>query len=158
MALSAVPGLIDALATRASAAAALSGVTVCDGYGVTDTSADLLLIGVEDPDIEGAAFSADVTQQWATVGTGAAADETGSVTCAAVSWNGNSGNAGQKAARDAVFAIAAAVSQLCKDSPSLGVAELLWTRFGSQLQLMQNQDEQGSIATLVFRINFHARV
>lgn len=158
MAVSAVPALIDALVSQAAASSSLDGVTVSDGYGISDTSADLLMIGVEDPDVEGAAFSADVQQSWATVGSGAATDEAGSVTCAAVAWNGDAGNAGQKAARDRAYAIAEAVSDLCSADVDLGVAALLWTRFGDSVQLMQNQDDSGSIAVVVFRVHFRARL
>ena len=48
-----------------------------------------------------------------------ARDQTGSVTCAALSWNGD---ADQKAARDAAYAVVAAVEDLLRTDPTLGVA------------------------------------
>lgn len=154
MATSVVPDLIDALVTAAGAALS---VTVYDGIGVTDDPGDFLMVGVEDPDLEGAAFSADVKQEWAAVGTGAPRDETGEITCAALSWNGN-GYAGVKQARDGAYAITEAVENLLRANPSLGVAGVLWTGFGTTSQLSQAQDAQGASALLVFRINFRARI
>lgn len=155
MATSVVPALIDALVTAATAA--LPAVRVSDGVGATDDPGDFLMIGVEDPDLEGAAFSAETKQDWAAVGTGAPRDEQGEVTCVAVSWNGD-GPEGAKAARDAAYAISAAVETLLRDTPALGIPELLWTSFGSSSQLSQAQGSGGASALLVFRINFRARI
>lgn len=155
MATSVIPALIDALV--AAARTALPNTRVSDGIGATDDPGDFLMIGVEDPDIEGAAFSADAKQDWASVGTGAPRDEQGEITCVAVSWNGN-GPEGAKAARDAAYAIAAAVEDLLRATPSLGVDGLLWTGFGSSSQLSQAQGDGGASALLVFRINFRARI
>lgn len=152
MATSAVPAVIDALFTAADAA--LATVTVYDGFGVSDDAGDFLMIGVEDPDSQDAATSADAEQSWANAD-GTARDETGTVTCAALSWNGD---ADQKAARDAVYAITAAVEDLLRADPSLGIATVLWTSFGTSQQLTQAQDEQGALALLVFRIQFRARI
>lgn len=153
MATSVIPALIDALVS--AALAALPTTLVFDGIGMTDDPGDFLMIGVEDPDIEGAAFSADTRQEWASVGTGAPRDEQGEITCVALSWNGNSD---PKAARDGAYAIAAAVENLLRANPSLGVAGLLWTGFGSSSQLSQAQGSGGASALLVFRINFRARI
>lgn len=153
MATSVIPDLIDALV--AAATTALPSVNVTDGIGVTDDPGDFLMIGVEDPDIEGAAFSADTRQDWAAVGTGAPRDESGEITCVALSWNGD-GNA--KAARDGAYAITAEVEDLLRADPDLGVSALLWTGFGSSSQLSQAQGDGGASALLVFRINFRARI
>jgi hypothetical protein len=153
MATSVVPALIDALVAQATTA--LPSTLVFDGIGVTDDPGDFLMIGVEDPDIEGAAFSADTKQDWAAVGTGAPRDEQGDITCVALSWNGD-GN--PKAARDGAYAIAAAVEDLLRANASLGVSGLLWTSFGTSSQLSQAQGEGGASALLVFRINFRARI
>lgn len=153
MATSVLPALIDAVV--AAARTNLPNVLVFDGVGVTDDPGDFLMIGVEDPDLEGAAFSADTRQDWAAAGTGAPRDEQGEITCAALSWNGD-GN--PKAARDGAYAIAAAVEDLLRANPSLDVAGLLWTSFGSSSQLSQAQGSGGASALLVFRINFRARI
>lgn len=153
MATSVVPAAIDALV--AAARIALPDVLVHDGIGQTDDPGDFLMIGVEDPDIEGAAFSADTKQDWAAVGTGAPRDEQGDITCVALSWNGDGD---PKAARDGAYAIAAAVEDLLRNTPALGVPQLLWTSFGSSSQLSQAQGDGGASALLVFRINFRARI
>jgi hypothetical protein len=153
MATSVVPALIDALV--AAATTALPDVLVFDGIGVTDDPGDFLMVGVEDPDIEGAAFSADTKQDWAAVGTGAPRDEQGDITCVALSWNGDGD---PKAARDDAYAIAAALEDLLRDTPALGVPGLLWTSFGTSSQLSQAQGPDGASALLVFRINFRARI
>jgi hypothetical protein len=149
---SAVPALIDAL--FAAAVAALPSTLVFDGYGNTDDPGDFLMIGVEDPDSRDHARSATAEQDWANA-TYTARDESGEVTCAALSWNGD---ANQKAARDAVYAISAAVENLLRANPSLGVASLLWTSFGPHSDLQQLQDEQGALALLTFSIRFRARL
>lgn len=153
MATSVVPALIDALVTAARTT--LPDVLVFDGIGQTDDPGDFLMIGVEDPDLEGAAFSADTKQDWAAVGTGAPRDESGEITCVALSWNGD-GN--PKSARDGAYAIAAAVEDLLRANAALGVPQLLWTSFGSSSQLSQAQGSGGASALLVFRINFRARI
>src|SRR5689334_3843760 len=99
MATSAVPALIDALVSAADAA--LSNVAVYDGVGNSDDPGDFLMVGVDDPDRTDDVASASATQQWAGVGNASARDEEGDVTCAALSWNGNSN---QKQARDGAYA------------------------------------------------------
>lgn len=154
MATSVVPALIDALVSAATTA--LPSVRVSDGIGATDDPGDFLMIGVEDPDLEGAAFSAETKQDWAHANYTARA-ETGEITCVAVSWNGD-GPEGAKAARDGAYAISAAVETLLRANPSLGVDGLLWTGFGSSSQLSQAQGDGGASALLVFRINFRAQI
>lgn len=154
MATSVVPALIDALVTAARTA--LPDALVSDGIGATDDPGDFLMIGVEDPDIEGASFSADTRQDWANANY-TTRDEQGEITCVALSWNGD-GPEGAKAARDGAYAISAAVETLLRANPSLGVDGLLWTGFGSSSQLSQAQGSAGASALLVFRINFRARV
>lgn len=154
MATSVVPALIDALVTAARTA--LPDALVSDGIGATDDPGDFLMIGVEDPDIEGASFSADTRQDWANANY-TTRDEQGEITCVALSWNGD-GPEGAKAARDGAYAISAAVETLLRANPSLDVDGLLWTGFGSSSQLSQAQGSAGASALLVFRINFRARV
>lgn len=153
MATSVVPDLIDALVSTSRTA--LPDVNVYDGVSVTLDPGDYLMVGVEDPDLEGAVFSADTRQEWATVGTGAPRNEEGDVTCVALSWNGDGD---QKVARDAAYAIAAGLEDALRANPSLGVSSLLWTGFGSSSQLSQAQGKGGASALLVFRIHFKARI
>ena len=152
MATSAVPALIDAMV--AAFDTALASVQVYDGYGQSDDAGDYLMVGVEDPDLEDYAFSADVKQDWANAN-GSARSEEGDIVCAALSWNGD-GN--QKAARDAAYATQSAVETVLRNNPSLGVATVLWTSFGTSAQLTQLQGQHGAAALLVFRISFRAHL
>jgi len=153
VATSVVPALIDALVTRTTAA--LPDIRVYDGYGISDDPGDYLMIGVEDPDLEGAAFSADVRQDWATTGIDGSREEVGEITCFALSWNGN---ANQKAARDSAYATVAAVETTLRTTPALGLTNVLWTSFGTSLQFSQAQGQAGAAAMVIFRINFQARI
>lgn len=152
MATSVLPDLIDALVTAARTA--LPATKVYDGFGVTDDPGDFLMVGVEDADLETAATSANSEQQWAH-STGTARDESGELTCVALSWNGD-GDA--KVARDAAFAITAAVENLLRANPSLGIPELLWTGYGSTVELSQGQGKTGAEALVVFKVAFRARI
>ncbi|WP_374457714.1 hypothetical protein [Nocardioides sp.] len=155
MATSAIPEVIDALVSLANAN--LSGVIVSDGIGVTDDPGNFLMVGVEDPDLEGAAFSADVKQEWAAANY-TARDEEGDITCVALGWVGESGSEGQKAARDAVYAITDALETALRANPSLDLPTVLWTSFGTSSQLSQAQGAGGSSALIVFRIHYRARI
>lgn len=152
MATSVVPALIDALVTQARTN--LPSTNVYDGFGNTQDPGDFLMIGVEDPDTDNAAFSADTKQAWAHANY-TTRDESGEITCVALSWNGNGD---QKAARDGAYAIAAAVETFLRANPALGVTGLLWTGFGSSSQLSQAQGTAGAAAQLIFRIDFRARI
>lgn len=152
MSTSAIPALIDALYEAATDA--LTDVKVYDGYGVSDDPGDFLMIGVEDVDSAQNASSASSEQGWANANY-TARDESGDITCAAMSWNGDGD---QKAARDAVFATTAALEVLLRANPSLGLPTLLWTSYGTSTELSQNQDENGALALLIFRVHFRARI
>lgn len=152
MSTSAIPAVIDALFTAATTA--LSNIKVYDGYGVSEDPGDFLMVGVEDPDYDAAANSANSRQSWATIGAGSR-DEEGEITCAALSWNGN---ADQKAARTGAFAIVAAVENLCRANPALGVSTVLWTGVGTDTELLQQQGEGGASAIVIFKIAFRARI
>jgi hypothetical protein len=155
VATSALPDVIDALVTLSTTA--LPSVSVHDGIGVSGDPGDFLMIGVEDPDIEGAAFSADVEQVRADMGGGR--HETGTITCCALSWNGDSTNAGQKAARDAAFASVAAVETILRTtSPTLGVSSVLKTEFGDRITVSQAQDASGASCMVIFSVAYLARI
>lgn len=153
MATSVIPDLIDALI--AAAATALPGVDVLDGPQVTDAApGDYLMVGVEDLDSAEEANAAESRQQWANANY-TARDEDGEITCVALSWNGDGD---QKAARDAVFATAAALEDALRANPSLGVSSVLWTGYGSLTQFIQAQGDTGAAAQLTFRVHFIARL
>jgi hypothetical protein len=152
---SALPDVIDALVTLS--AAALPSLQVYDGIGASDDPGDFLMVGVEDPDIERAAFSAEVDQARATMS--GARDEQGTINCCALSWNGDSTNAGQKAARDAAFATVAAVETILRTtSPTLGVTGVLRTEFGGRLTVSQAQGDTGASCMVIFSVAYLARI
>ena len=151
-AVSAVPDLIDALVTLGQSVA---GVTVYDGPGDSDDPGDYLMIGVDDPDSPATPKSADTQQDWALLGY-EARDEEGDITCAALSWNGDAG--GQKAARDAAYAVIANFGAALKANPSLGLDHVLWTSFGTTTSLSQLQSADGVLALVTFTVHFKARL
>ena len=155
MSTSVVPKIVDALVAQADAA--LASVNVFDGFGTSGEPGDFLMVGVDDPDGLGSTFSADASQSAATMGNPRRRDESGAVTCVALSWNGNTD---QKAARDAAFATVAAVETFLRLDPSLGVtaAGLVVVEMGDNLRLMQNQDESGAEAAVIFEVRFRARL
>lgn len=155
MATSVLPAVIDALVTLADAA--LSSVEVYDGIGASNDPGDFLMVGVEDPDIESAAFSADVQQE--RLAMAGARKEAGTVTCCALSWNGDASNAGQKAARDAAFATVAAVETILRTtSPTLGVSGVLKTEFGDRITVSQAQDASGASCMAIFSVAYLAQI
>jgi hypothetical protein len=152
MSVSVVPALIDALIAACEAA----GVeNVLDGPSLSGDAAagDYLMIGVDDPDNETDTFSGSGRQKWAHTGA-RVRDEAGVVTCAAYSWNGD---ADQKAARDAVFAMAEAVVDAAVELPSLGIANNMWVEPMADHNLTQDQGEWGAMALLVFTVEFQGR-
>jgi hypothetical protein len=94
------------------------------------------MVGVDDPDQDDAANSADSVQSWANVGH-VVRDESGEVTCAALSWNGDSD---PKAARDGVFALTAALEDLMRQDPTLGLGPTVRTEFGTQHDLTSSRE------------------
>lgn len=156
MASSIIPALIDALVSQATAA--LPSVQVFDGYGITDDPGDFLMIGVDDPDSPNSANSANAQQRAATAGTSRSRDEEGTVTCVALSWNGN---ANQKAARDGAFAIVAAVENFIRTAtpqPYFGVTGLYKVGFGGNVDLSQDQNAGAAMALITFSVTFTARI
>ena len=155
MATSIIPALIDALV--AAARTALPDRLVHDAFGMTSDPGDFLMVGVDDPSGPTPATSADWAQSWAGLGNHAR-DESGMITCAAYSWNGDGGDAGQKAARDAAFATMAAVETFLRADPTLGVITSGWVQMGASLNLSQGPAEYGVDALLVFQVAFQARI
>lgn len=152
-----VPAIIDAMVAQVVPylPVATPAVKVYDGFGITeDPAINVLMIGVDDADAKDAALSAEAHQDWAFVGN-LRRDEEGFISCAAVSWDGD---ANMKAARDGAYAIMGAVEQLCRNAPTLGISNLVATSFGGRTTLSQNQAQQGSIAVVGFRVNFHGRL
>jgi hypothetical protein len=151
MATSVIPELIDAL--FAAATEALTGIRVSDGQGVTGDPGDYLMIGVDDPD-NASPSAATSAQRWAHVGR-TTRDEEGDIHCLALAWNGDTD---AKAARDAAFAIAAALEDLLRNDPTLGVAGVWSTGYGETTDFKQGQTDTGAEALVHFTVHFRARL
>lgn len=152
MATSVVPALIDAIVAQATVA--ITTATTYDGMGVTDDPDNWLMVGIDDPDADGFADTAESSQSWAHVGH-TTRDEEGDITCAALAWNGDGD---LKKARDDAYAITAQVENLARTDPTWGIAGILSSGFGSSTQLKQIQGQHGAAAMVVFRIHFRARI
>ncbi len=151
MAVSVVPALIDAVFTAATTA--LVGVaTVTDGFAVDSDPGNFLMIGIDDPESSNPGASAQSAQDWQSTGQSGARSEIGDVSCVAVGWNGEYN---QKTARDAAYGIAETVAAILRATPALGIPSLLWTSYGTNTQLFQDQND-GAIARVVFTIHFRA--
>lgn len=159
MATSVVPDLLDALVFQC--ATALPGVNVYDALASTGASdstgntGDSLFVGVDDIDSDGSVLSVSTSETPGPFGTNRPRDEVGEVVLVAESW---SGDKDQQAARVGAYAIQAAVANLCRTSPNLGVSHLLWTGYGSSTEFRQDQTDSGAVARLTFRISFRARI
>ena len=149
MAASIVPALIDALVT--TAVSALPAAVVIDGQGHTDDPGDYLLVGCEEPDADGESEAADVTQEQVAFGSTRPRQEDGVIHMVARSVNGD---ANQKAARDAVYAIQEALATALRTTDDLGVTGGLMLSNGSDLTLGEDQSEFGAVATLRYDIAF----
>jgi hypothetical protein len=156
-----VPAVIDAIVAQVGAYLP-TGAKVYDGFGLSeDLGVSVLMVGVDDADAENEGVASEARQEWAMTGN-LRRDETGYVTCAAVGWDGD---AVMKAARDTAYSIVSAVEQLCRNNPTLGLdnrgptlGSMINTSFGGRVVLTQNQAQQGSIAVVIFRVNFLARL
>lgn len=150
---SVVYDLIDALVDQLGPALA---VNVLDGSGDTDDPGDYLMVGIEDPDVQGFADSVDSQQSWAGLGA-RARDEEGTVSCCALSWNGDGDLA---AARAAVRTITSGVEDHLRADPNLGAAVpgLLWVGFGTRQVVRQVQGDTGAAVLVFFQIDFRARI
>lgn len=150
---SVVPALIDAIVTTARAS--LPNLRVTDGWGVSSDPGDYLMIGVEDPDVDGYAETASSKQEWANANY-TSRDEEGDINCVALSWNGNSD---MKAARDAVYANVAALETALRQNPPQDLDDVLWTSImAGGGRLNQIEDGSGAVALLLFSIHFNARI
>lgn len=151
---SVIPGLMDAIIETAESA--VVGARVIDSIGAADGDpGDYLMVGVEDPDVEGYTVSARSKQEWANANY-TSREEEGDITCAAYSWNGNGD---QKAARDAVYATVGDLEQALRDNPPQNQSDVLWTSFAvTNSELNQIQSASGAGALLLFSIHFEARI
>jgi hypothetical protein len=143
-----IGGLVDRLGP-------LLDANVLDGYGLTDDPGDYLMVGVEDPDSD-RATSAEGRQEWNGMGARSRLEE-GTVTCIAMSWNGD---ADLSVARAAVKALTAEVEDHLRADPNLGatVPGLNWVGYGTRTELIQLQATDGACVMCVFDVAFRARI
>lgn len=133
--------------------AALTTATVYDGFGASEDPGDFLMVGVDDPNsTDPLAPSAESTQTWAGMGA-RHRDEEGTLTCVALTWNGDDDTA---AARTRVKALMSAVEATITADPNLGgtIPGLLWVRPEGRTQFMQGNGQ----AMFVFDIAWRARL
>jgi hypothetical protein len=155
MGTSVVPQLIDALVARTRAA--LPNIEVFDGTGVSADPGDFVMIGVEDPDPASTGFSATASQTAGPLGSTKPRDQTGVLWCIAYSWTGD---LDQKLARDTAYSYLAAVENLLRADPTLGIAAggMFVAQMGDTEQLSQKPTKGGVDAALMFNISFFARI
>jgi len=152
MAVSVIPALTSALYEATTDA--LPDTNVSLGKNVTDDPGDYLMIGLDDPDEEWASF-ASATRTWETVGIDADVREEGDIPCFAFSWNGDSDVA---QARDAVFGIAEALGAVVRDNPNLGLIQVSWALYASDLDCQYALDDDGVKMRLPLSIHFVALI
>lgn len=150
---SVVPAVIAAIVDTAQEQ--LPDLIVTDGWAVTNDPGNYVMVGVEDPDVDGYAESASSKQEWANANY-TSRDEEGDINCVALAWNGD-GDA--RAAREAVYANVAALEDALRWNPPQGVDDVLWTSvMAAGGRLNQIQDNGGAVALLLFTIHFRARI
>lgn len=151
MATSRVPDAIDAIVTALVAA----DLTVYDGPEVADPSdTEAVYVGWDgDPDTDEP--SVTTTQQWTGPGS-RTKNEDIAITCAAVSWGGDTA---VKARRDAAYALFAAVEDALRPGtgPNLGLPPPTVFSLSSS-QLHQEQTDAGLQARLIFTISVSTRI
>lgn len=152
MATSVTPTLIDAVI--AAAEAALPSVRVSDAVGVTGSPGAYLAVGWDGDDVDGLRESVSARHTWSGIGNHAR-DQEGELwlTCGATDGGNN-----PKTARDAAYALMAAVEDMVRTDPTIGgVVSAGWTRVSSE-SLRQAQTTKGAHARVSFQLYFKARI
>lgn len=144
----AIRAIHDALVAQLPA-----GTLVLVGPGNTSSTANVVLVGVNDPDENGYATAVTGTQSWAQLG-GKRRDETFAVHCSAVAWNGDSDTL---AAMDAVYALLAACESAIVADPTLGGA-ILYAPGIEATHLKFITDQNGAAAQILFEVTCRARI
>lgn len=153
MAVSIVPALIDALVAQGGA---VLEVPVYDGPGNSDDYVDCVMVGVEDPDIDGLLFSGSTDQSVANMGPTRSRDDVGEIICAA---RASSGDTEVKVVRDRAWSYMEAFATLFRSNPNLGLAAggYLVCEIGST-RYSQTLYKDGAEALLIFTVKFRARI
>jgi hypothetical protein len=143
----------------ATCRAAVIGAVVYDGPQMAGDPGNFLMVGVPDPDSNEPSESASGTQDWSGLGA-KASRESGAITCCALAWTGDDGDAAQQATRETVRDIVKTVDQALHDDPNLGgtVPGLMWVRFGRNYRLIQLSADDGTAAIFYFEIAYEARI
>ena len=151
---SAVPGAIRAIHDALSNALG-ANVGVIVGPGNTDDPGlnGLVFVGVDDADEASYAHAVTGSQAWAQLG-GLYRDETFSVHCVAVAWNGNTD---ALSAMDSVYTLLGAITQALVSDPTLQGA-LLYAPGITAQSLKFASDENGIAAHLTFDVECRARI
>lgn len=170
---SVVPDLIDALIDLWRSQSDLAGVKVTDGISTAYELGTYLMVGVDDPELT-QWTSAEATQEWA-LATPTGRNESGSITCLVQAW---SGDVTPGAARREAFRVFAAVQEsLWTTGPTMtaqpdlvpavfrsafGVSALavigVWKAGVGAHRLIQAQNDEGALASIIFQLNFNARL
>lgn len=147
-----LPDVVDGLI--AVATAGLTGITILDGFGNTDDPGDYLMVGVDDPNTPDLARGGRARSDWRTVGQGGSTRrEEGSVTCAAMSWNGEGD---LKSARDSAFATVAALETSLKTDPTIGGRVMFATT--NSHDYIPAVGDTGAEVIVVFTVSYVARI
>lgn len=156
MAFSVAPDLIEAIVAYAKDA--LPHIVVSDGFAVTSDNSETLMIGVDDPNVDGAQFSVEGERDFVNGGLDGIIAETGEIVCAATAWIGDDD---PLTPRRRVYDIADKIAELCAirgaTDPAFGVEKALWTVAGRRHQLLQMAGDGGCAAILIFRIYYEGR-
>lgn len=139
-------------------ATAPADVQVYDGEGDSQDPGNFLMVGVGDPLSDSDTDAVSGTQEWSGLGA-KASRESGTVTCCALAWSGDSGSDAQQAAREKVRDIVVGIDASLKADPNLGgtVPGLMWVRYGQTYRLTQPPID-GSLAIFEFEIAYEARL
>lgn len=157
MAVSLMPALLSALVTQG--AAALPGQSVLlGGIGPTDDPAkSALWVGIQDPKASGPDSPGEGSQTMATCGLPRSREEVGTVTCAAIGWNGDMDT---DAAMADAFATFETIASLVRVDPTLGLSS------GYQKVVIQVDTvtpefapfEGGIEVDVIFTLKYEARI
>jgi hypothetical protein len=130
------------------------GTLVIPGPGVLDSSTQkYVIVGTDDADTKSYAHAVTGSQSWAQLG-GMIRDETFTIHCTAVAWNGD---ADALAAMDSVYALMGGIETALVADPSLG-GVLLYVPGITSGDLKFARDDVGVAAHLPFDIECKARI
>jgi hypothetical protein len=155
-----LPALIDYLINLFTTAPTIGGATppvmVYDGPVTTEAPDQLILyVGLSDPDSDEGQPAGEFTQEWGALGR-LARNETITIHCCAVAWNGVDP---VQSMRVAVTGIVAAVESVMQADTTQFGGNVLFPAPGiTSGVLMQNNTSTGAVAQLAFDLIFQSRI